>query len=100
MKVYRERRDCLLTELDRLDEVYVLPSAAGLHVCLRLAENVDDLEIARRAGEFGVTVEPVSPRFARLQPWPGLALGFRHIGVDRIPAAVNRLGRVLRTAAS
>ena len=99
LKVYRARRDALLSELSALADdglVEVLPSAAGLHVCVRLPEAVDDLAVTRAAADLDLTVEPVSPRFVGGTPWPGLALGFRHIDVDRIPAAIQLLRRALR----
>ncbi|WP_091532381.1 MocR-like pyridoxine biosynthesis transcription factor PdxR [Microlunatus soli] len=96
LKIYRERRTTLLAELDRLHEVTVLPSAAGLHVCLRLPPGSEDRTVAARAADLGVTVEPISPRFVGADRWPGLALGFRNIGVDRIPAAIALLRRTLR----
>lgn len=96
LRVYRERRETLLAALGQLDDLTVLPTAAGLHVCLRFQDAaVDDQTIAGRAVAAGVAVEPVSRRFLDLAPWPGLALGFGRIPVERIDQAVARLAQVI-----
>jgi GntR family transcriptional regulator/MocR family aminotransferase len=97
-RVYRERRAALLEGLaERTDgRLAVIPSAAGLHVCATFADpGVDDLAVVRRAAARGVAVEPLSPRFHTLPPRAGLALGFRHVTVDRIPEAIRRLAGTL-----
>lgn len=96
LRVYRERRETLLAAVDQLDRLAVLPAAAGLHVCLRFNDgSVDDQEVTRRAAAAGVTVEPVSRRFLDITPWPGLALGFGRIPVERIGQAVERLAGII-----
>ena len=97
-KVYRERREALLTALaeyaaGRLD---VYPSAAGLHVCTRFRDQSrSDLEVVAAAAAAGVGVEPLSPRHHEVPPVQGLALGFRHIEADRVPEAVRRVADLL-----
>jgi len=97
-KVYRERRQALLTSVaqyaaGRLD---VYPSAAGLHVCTRFRDQSrSDLAVVARAAKVGVGVEPLSPRHHEVAPVQGLALGFRHIDAARVPEAVRRVAELL-----
>lgn len=96
VRVYRERREVLVNATDQLPGVTVLPSAAGLHICLRFDDpGIDDQEITSRAAKSGVAVEAVSRRFYQLQPWAGLALGFGRIPVERIEGAVHRLAGIM-----
>ncbi|HEY3529070.1 MAG TPA: PLP-dependent aminotransferase family protein [Nocardioides sp.] len=98
-RVYRERRDLVLTALAELHDVLtVMPSVAGLHVCARFRdETVDDRDVVRRAARRGVRVEALSGHHRDRPPRPGLAIGFGGIGADEIPDAMNRLGGAVRS---
>jgi GntR family transcriptional regulator/MocR family aminotransferase len=98
LRIYRQRRDLLLAGVDPLPGLSVLPSAAGLHICLRFTDpTVDDHLVAQRAAVAGIALEPVSRRFVDHPGWPGLALGFGRIPADRIEPAITRLAAVVRT---
>ncbi|TPG19606.1 PLP-dependent aminotransferase family protein [Pedococcus bigeumensis] len=97
-RIYAERRTALLRGLASLPAgvLEVLPSAAGLHLCTYFVDRtVDDVAVARAAAGAGVSLEPVSVRFLDTTPRPGLAMGFRRITADQVPAAIRRLGTVL-----
>jgi GntR family transcriptional regulator/MocR family aminotransferase len=96
-RVYRERRDLVLTALDRLDDLLeIVPSVVGLHLCARFRDlTTHDREVAQRAGAQGVRVEPLSARFHDLQPIPGLSVGVGGITAEAIPDAMRRLERVI-----
>jgi GntR family transcriptional regulator/MocR family aminotransferase len=96
LRIYRERRDVLLAVVDQLPGLSVLPSAAGLHICLRFQDpTVDDHQVMQRAADAGIAVEPVSRRFVDHPAWPGLALGFGRIPAERIEPAITRLAAVV-----
>jgi GntR family transcriptional regulator/MocR family aminotransferase len=99
-RVYRARRDLVLTALAELDDVLtVMPSVAGLHVCARFRdETVDDRDVVRRAARRGVRVEALSGHHREQPPRPGLAIGFGGIDSAEIPDAMARLASVLRSA--
>ena len=97
-KLYAARRQALLDGLATLPPgvLEVLPSSAGLHLCTYFTDRtVDDVAVAAEAARAGVALEPVSVRFQGTTPRPGLAMGFRRITVEQVPAAVARLAAVL-----
>ena len=97
-RVYGERRQVLLLALEsRLaDELEVIPSVAGLHVCARFrSPDVDDVAVVQEAARQGVLVEALSPRFLTEPPRPGLVMGFGTTTAERIPEAVDRLAQAV-----
>ena len=96
-RVYRERRDRLLGELAKLDDVLdVVPSVAGLHVCAHFRDpKVDDREVVTAAARFGVRLEALSPRYFEQPARGGLVMGIGTIDADAIPDAIRRLGRAV-----
>ncbi len=96
LKVYRARRDALLQGLTAMDSVRVLPSVAGLHLTVELADQSrSDLAVVRQAARADVAVEPLSPRYLDQPARQGLLLGFRHITAERVPDALARLAKAL-----
>ncbi len=98
LRVYRERRDAVLTGLADLDDVLApVPSVAGLHVCARFRDpTVDDRAVVDRAAARGVRVEPLSQYHLEQPATPGLVLGYGGIEADAVPDAFARLRQVLR----
>jgi GntR family transcriptional regulator/MocR family aminotransferase len=100
-KEYALRHDLVRSGLERhlADWLEPLPSAAGLHVCARLAPGVD-LDVrpaAARAAAAGVAVHTLSayagsPRAAGAD---GFVLGYGAIRPDRILPGLRRLGAAL-----
>jgi GntR family transcriptional regulator/MocR family aminotransferase len=100
-RLYRERRDALVTALEAhcADIGIVHGGSAGMHLALRLHdERLDDRAIAVRALEQGVVVQSISaqvigPRAAR---WSGFLLGYAQVPAERIDGLVRKLAAVVR----
>jgi GntR family transcriptional regulator/MocR family aminotransferase len=95
----RQRRDAVLAALaEHLPGARVQGVAAGLHLLVLLPDAGgagDDVEAARRVGEAGVVVHPLS--WHRHRPGaPGLVLGYAAYSLDRLQLAVERLARAVR----
>ncbi len=97
LRVYRTRREALLTGLAGLDDLLTpVPSVAGLHLCLRFRDPaVDDRAVVARAVGRGVRIEPLSQYRLEQPVGPGLVLGYGGIEADAVPDALARLGQVL-----
>ena len=94
--IYRQRRDALMTALDRrLPGLAVEGVAAGVHVLLRLPAAVDDKALAARAGRCGVRVSPLSQFALSLAAGRGLVLGYGGLRERAVDAAVAALASVL-----
>ena len=96
---YRQRRDALIAALARhLPGVPVHGAAAGLHVLLRLPDDMDDVAIQAAAAQRGIGVIPLSPMSRESDPKRGLVLGYSRLSVERIEAAVGALAACLSDA--
>jgi GntR family transcriptional regulator/MocR family aminotransferase len=102
-RLYRQRRDALVTALDRhLGRVAEVHGAsAGMHLSLRLVdERLSDAEIARYARDRGIIVNPLSTHaVADGMPWNGLMLGYAQVPAEQMEALVKRLAAVVHMAA-
>jgi GntR family transcriptional regulator/MocR family aminotransferase len=100
-KAYQRRRALLTAALShRLPGLAVEGIAAGMHLVLRLPPDEDDREVAVRARQAGMHVEPLS-RFSMTGTAAGaLVLGYGRIPERDIDTAVAALARVLRPAGS
>jgi GntR family transcriptional regulator/MocR family aminotransferase len=96
---YAERRAALLETVDAHLAPWFTPapSAAGLHVALRVRPDVavDAFALAQRAGEADVGVQALS-EFSSDGTHPGLVLGFGAIEVGRIDPGIRRLARLVK----
>ncbi len=88
--VYRRRRDRLLAELAR-HGVEATGIAAGLHAVAQLGDRDAD-EVAARAAERGVAVEPLG---SYGPPGPALVVGYGAPPEHAFTAAIARLGAAL-----
>ncbi|WP_098957371.1 PLP-dependent aminotransferase family protein [Pseudonocardia sp. N23] len=95
----RARRDAMLDALrEHLPEVTVHGIAAGLHLMVTFANQVDDRALADAAAADGVLVQPLSDH--RIAPGPpGLVIGYAAQSPDRIRRAVALLARSARALA-
>lgn len=95
--VYAERREHLTSNIRRTlgDEVTVAPSSAGLHLCVLLPRDVDDVAVADAAASEGVEAPPLSAHLLEARPRPGLVLGFGSANIADIAPAVGVLARAL-----
>jgi GntR family transcriptional regulator/MocR family aminotransferase len=93
---YRRRRDVLAAALrDHLPELPVEGVAAGLHVLVRLPEEIDDDAVADRAEERGVRVTPLSRYSHSDRAGRGLVIGYGRIHEASIPPAIRALAAAL-----
>jgi GntR family transcriptional regulator/MocR family aminotransferase len=93
----RARRDAMLAALaEHLPDAQVHGIAAGMHLLVTLPAG-DDRELAARAREAGILVQPLSQHRVAPGP-PGLVLGYGAQTPDRIRGGIARLAAALRTA--
>lgn len=98
-RVYRERRDTMLTAIQRHlpSDVHVNPPQGGLFVWLKLPENVSSLELLPFAAEEGVTYAPGSLFFLnRSEGEAHMRLNFATQTSENIAQGIHRLGTALR----
>jgi GntR family transcriptional regulator / MocR family aminotransferase len=106
-KEYALRRELVVAGLERYlaDWLEPVPSAAGLHLCARLAPGagVDLAAAAARAGEAGVAVHTLAgfrveagiPAAAGGDARDGLVLGYGAVRPDRIMPGLRRLAAIV-----
>lgn len=93
---YAARRSSLQQALTRhLPDLDVVGIDAGLHVVLRLDDDVDDLAVADRAEALGVAVEPLSA-YAVDDHRRGLVVGYARLPGARADEVVRALARAVR----
>jgi GntR family transcriptional regulator/MocR family aminotransferase len=95
-RVYGDRRERLVSWFaeHRPGGVALVPSSAGLHVCVRL-DHSDVDGVAARAAALGVSVRPLA-RYCHAEPGEtGLVIGFGAIPADRIVPGLERLAQAL-----
>ena len=95
-RVYRARRDTLLTALaQHLPELEPAGIAAGLHLVAWLPQNLQEATVIAAAAREGVAVAGVSPY--RLSPAPrgGLIFGYSNLNERAITDGILRLARAV-----
>lgn len=97
-KMYRLRRDALVTALQRNSVTGRLGAtrgiAAGLHLTLPLPPKSDEQVMVARLADLGVTVIPLSRYTVRPQP-PALVLGYGRLAPPRAEWVATRIARAL-----
>ena len=95
--LYRERRDALVRALrdEFTTESSIEGAEAGLHLVLRLPQQVDDRQLAERAAEQKLWLWPLSPCYLEKNPQQGLILGFGSTPPSEIPKAARRVRDLL-----
>jgi GntR family transcriptional regulator/MocR family aminotransferase len=94
-KIYRRRRDCLISALQTQfgAAVRVLGTSTGIHLVAEFTELRLTREQLEEAAENGVRVYPVEPALAaRPDPVNRLILGYGHLSEEQIVAGIRRLG--------
>ncbi|MDQ2788264.1 MAG: PLP-dependent aminotransferase family protein [Actinomycetota bacterium] len=91
-KVYRARRDALLAALEQhLSGWTVTGAAAGLHVWLQPAGEVDAAALVAAAAARGVAIEATAATYGQPAPLTGLVLGYARLDNAYATEAVARL---------
>jgi GntR family transcriptional regulator/MocR family aminotransferase len=96
-QLYRERRSALVLALKRSfgSRLRVVGAEAGIHL-VALCERPRDRAIARRAAREGLWVMPLSSCYLGAPRRNGFVLGYGGTSAADLPAAVERLRRVVR----
>ncbi len=96
-RLYRERRDALISTLSRVfgERVSVGKRHGGLNVLVSLDVPVSDVELARRAGAAGIGLRAASPYYARPPQIPTFLLGFGALPEAEVEAGIQLLGKVV-----
>jgi GntR family transcriptional regulator/MocR family aminotransferase len=90
---YAQRRHSLLTALQPClgPQARITGAEQGLHLCLRLPDQLDDQALARRIGKLGLTVRPLSAYCLKRRDLKGLIIGYGYAPL----AEIKRFGPVL-----
>ena len=97
-KLYRERQEILLSELEakKVEGFEVSPSAIGMHLVGRLASGLSAERVSERGEELGLELTPLS-RFAFGRGCPnGIMLGYTALTPNSIREGVHKLQRCLK----
>ncbi|MNY42850.1 hypothetical protein D3C86_1777770 [compost metagenome] len=72
-----------------------------MHLLVWLDDGLDDMAIARRAADQGVSVRALSPTYSNRSPdkRQGLILGFGGYPQDQMIAAARKLARIIEQGA-
>jgi GntR family transcriptional regulator/MocR family aminotransferase len=106
---YAERRRCLLAALQPClgEHAQITGAEQGLHLCVRLPNEVDDQALALHLGALGLTVRALSAYCLQRSDAKGLVLGYGYAPLadikrygpmvaKAIASAMTRLASVLR----
>ncbi len=97
--LYASRQTALVEALrsETGDLLEVSEAAAGMHLLCLLPEGVDDITVARAAGEHGVDAQPLSSFHLKRPARGGLVLGYAAYDEQEIREGVLKLSRALQT---
>lgn len=98
----RHERIVALLERDFTEWLRIVPSAAGLHLCARLAPGaaVDVDVVVRRAAASGVRVHSLAGFCGQLPAQNGLVIGYGAIIEERIEPGLRLLAAAFQAAAA
>lgn len=89
--IYQERREALQSALRRGFGDSLIPSDGGLHVAVRLSEEIDDVAVCRLAFSRGLDPQPLSAHYIGSTRENGLVLGFGGFPPERLAEEVEVL---------
>jgi GntR family transcriptional regulator / MocR family aminotransferase len=94
--LYRERRTILVESIEREfgSMVEVLGSHAGMHLTMKLPNEISDIQIAERAARQNLWIWPLSAAFFGQAAFPGFVLGFGSTAAADIPDSVRKLRKL------
>ncbi len=97
-RVYGERRSTLVDNLRRQlgSAVEITGAEAGMHLSATL-RGIRDVELSARGAGENLRLVPLSPFYMGRAARQGFILGFGNTAVPEIPAAVDRLCKLLRS---
>jgi GntR family transcriptional regulator/MocR family aminotransferase len=103
-RLYRERRDALVTAIQQFlgELVSIHGDTAGMHLALRFhSALLDDVRISQAALGQGIVAPALSAYSvgSRVHGWSGLILGYAQVPVEQIAPLVQRLAVLVHKAA-
>lgn len=98
--LYLKRRRCLEEALRKElgSNCEIEGDDAGMHLVLMLPKEKNDVVVARRAAELGISATPLSACFLESPPKMGLILGYGGADEAQIIAGVKKLGIAIRSS--
>jgi len=95
--LYSSRRQKLISALRVILDarVEITDTDAGMHLVVLLPQDVDDVELGRRAEAAGLAVTPLSSCYMRAPGRKGLILGYGGIDERTLESNVKKLSRAL-----
>lgn len=101
-KLYHQKyqRMCSAIELHFKGKVKVISQAAGLHVTIKWAVEVDEIRLATEAEKIGIVVRPMryyedeSNPYRHNRAWHSVVLGFGNTGLEQIEPNIAALARL------
>ena len=99
---YHKRRDALVDSIQRVlgHRLQIVNADAGMHLCAWLQPRMDDVAVAKRAAERGLSPIALSTCFAGSESQSGLVLGFGGSNEAAIARAVGVLSEVIDEVAA
>jgi GntR family transcriptional regulator / MocR family aminotransferase len=96
-QLYGQRRKALVNALEKefASQVQIIGAEAGMYLAVLLPHGVSDREVAERAAQEGLWVQPLSPAYLGETRKQGLVLGFGSTPAEEMPKAVRRLKSLL-----
>lgn len=97
-KLYQERRRVLVEAIraEAPGRLEVIGAEAGMQLTALLPRGVDDVAVARKAAEKGISARPLSSCHLRAPSRGGLILGYGGVDLRTIREAVKKLAPCLR----
>lgn len=94
---YAQRRQCLLEALAPClgDQAQITGAEQGLHLCVRLPATLDDQALAKRIGEKGLIVRPLSAYCIERSDAKGLVIGYGYAPLSEIKHYGPVLAKIL-----
>ncbi|MDQ3063815.1 MAG: PLP-dependent aminotransferase family protein [Acidobacteriota bacterium] len=98
-RLYEERQEILIAEVKKhlAGKLEVKKLVSGMHVIGWLNDDVEDLVVAKKAAEFGVTVAAVSSHSLTKKERGGLILGYTAINEKQIKKGVKQLAKAMES---
>jgi GntR family transcriptional regulator/MocR family aminotransferase len=99
-QVYAERRRLLQASLAPIANVgaRLSPVDSGLHLVVEFDSEIDDVRVARLAGELGLRVYPLSNYCVGEKSEKGLIIGYAYAATEHIAQYGNVLADVIQAA--
>jgi len=96
-KLYKVRRQYMLDilENDFRDELRVLPSDGGLHICVAFKQPRDDIKFASKLEAEGIIVRPLSRFYRNGNKQSGFLMGFAGYSENEVRLGLGKLREIL-----